>query len=63
LQWKLAAERIIGRALSVISANAEAICEAAQRPTMRFVAVKSEEQQASSAVFRVQISWCGNVLS
>jgi transposase len=35
-------------------ADAEAICEAAQRPTMRFVAVKSEEQQASSAAFRVR---------
>src|SRR5881628_3938185 len=34
------------------AADAEAICEAAQRPTMRFVAVKSEEQQASAAVFR-----------
>ena len=29
------------------AADAEAICEAAQRPTMRFVPVKSEEQQAS----------------
>src|SRR3974390_3164773 len=27
--------------------DAEAICEAAQRPSMRFVAVKSEEQQAA----------------
>jgi transposase len=27
--------------------DAEAICEAAQRPIMRFVAVKSEEQQAA----------------
>jgi transposase len=36
------------------AADAEAICEAAQRPTMRFVAVKSEEQQASSAVFRAR---------
>jgi transposase len=36
------------------AADAEAICEAAQRPTMRFVAVKSEEQQASAAVFRVR---------
>ena len=27
------------------AADAEAICEAAQRPTMRFVAVKSEETQ------------------
>ncbi|CAN7687532.1 IS110 family transposase [Phyllobacterium sp. LjRoot231] len=36
------------------AADAEAICEAAQRPTMRFVAVKSEEQQASAAVFRAR---------
>lgn len=35
-------------------ADAEAICEAAQRPTMRFVTVKSEEQHASAAVFRVR---------
>jgi len=35
-------------------ADAEAICEAAQRPTMRFVAVKSEEQQASSLVFKIR---------
>jgi transposase len=33
------------------AADAEAICEAAQRPTMRFVAVKSEAQQASALVF------------
>ena len=30
--------------------DAEAICEAVSRPTMRFVAVKSVEQQASMAV-------------
>ncbi|MES0160311.1 MULTISPECIES: IS110 family transposase [unclassified Mesorhizobium] len=36
------------------AADAEAICEAAQRPTMRFVAVKSEEQQAAAIVFRVR---------
>ena len=36
------------------AADAEAICEAAQRPTMRFVAVKSEEQQASAMVFRAR---------
>lgn len=36
------------------AADAEAICEAAQRPTMRFVAVKSEETQASSVVFRTR---------
>lgn len=35
-------------------ADAEAICEAAQRPTMRFVAVKSEAKQAMSAVFRTR---------
>jgi transposase len=34
------------------ASDAEAICEAAQRPSMRFVAVKSEEQQASAMVFR-----------
>lgn len=36
------------------AADAEAICEAAQRPTMRYVAVKSEEQQASALVFRTR---------
>jgi transposase len=34
--------------------DAEAICEAAQRPTMRFVAVKGELAQASSLVFRTR---------
>ena len=34
--------------------DAEAICEAAARPTMRFVAVKSEEAQGASMVFRVR---------
>lgn len=36
------------------AADAEAICEAAQRPTMRFVTVKSEKQQASTIVFRAR---------
>ncbi|CAN7205979.1 IS110 family transposase [Phyllobacterium sp. LjRoot231] len=36
------------------AADAQAICEAAQRPTMRFVAVKSEDQQANAAVFRAR---------
>jgi transposase len=36
------------------AADAEAICEAAQRPNMRFVAVKSEEQQASAMIFRAR---------
>src|SRR5256885_1114368 len=31
-------------------ADAEAICEAAQRPTMRFVALKSANQQANHAL-------------
>lgn len=34
--------------------DAEAICEAAQRPSIRFVAVKSEAQQASALVFRTR---------
>jgi len=34
--------------------DAEAICEAAQRPTMRFVSVKSEAAQANAVVFRVR---------
>jgi transposase len=49
-------------------ADAEAICEAAQRPTMRFVAVKSQDQQASAVVFRArdllvrQRTQCGNAI-
>ncbi len=34
--------------------DAEAICEAAQRPSMRFVPVKDEAQQANSVVFRAR---------
>ena len=34
--------------------DAEAICEAAQRPGMRFVAVKTETQQAAGLVFRTR---------
>src|SRR5215218_1796512 len=36
------------------AADAEAICEAAQRPTMRFVPVKDEAQQANGVVFRAR---------
>jgi transposase len=36
------------------AADAEAICEAAQRPTMRFVAVKSEAKQAAAVIFRTR---------
>jgi len=35
-------------------ADAEAICEAAVRPTMRFVPVKSEDIQGAAMVFRVR---------
>ena len=34
--------------------DAEAICEAAQRPTMRFVAIKSVEQQDLQAIHRMR---------
>ena len=36
------------------AADAEAICEAAQRPSMRFVAMKGKEQQAAAVVFRAR---------
>ena len=36
------------------AADAEAICEAASRPTMRFVAVKTQEQQARGMRFRTR---------
>ncbi len=36
------------------AADAEAICEAASRPTMRFVAVKSQVQQSHAMVFRIR---------
>ena len=36
------------------AADAEAISEAAQRPTMRFVAVKSEAKQVSAMAFKVR---------
>ena len=36
------------------AADAEAICEAASRPTMRFVAVKTEAQQARGMIFHTR---------
>jgi transposase len=36
------------------AADAEAIAEAASRPTLRFVALKTEEQQARSVIFRTR---------
>ena len=44
-------------------ADAEAICEAAQRPTMRFVAVKSAGAEGAAVVFRTRdllVSWLSN---
>jgi len=37
------------------AADAEAICEAVTRPTMRFVAVKSREQQSAMMLHRVRL--------
>jgi transposase len=39
------------------AADAEAIWEAAQRPGMRFVALKSEEQQAVLSLHRMRAQW------
>lgn len=36
------------------AADAEAICEAATRPTMRFVPIKCEETQGAAMVFRIR---------
>lgn len=36
------------------AADAEAICEAVQRPTMRFVPIKDEAQQANGVLFRAR---------
>jgi len=36
------------------AADAAAICEAASRPSMRFVAIKSEQQQAAAGLHRVR---------
>lgn len=42
-------------------ADAEAICEVASRPTMRFVAVKSEETQATARwFFGLASCWFGS---
>jgi transposase len=42
------------------AADAEAICEASQRPTMRFVQIKSEAAQAAAVSFEPAISWCAS---
>ena len=39
------------------AADAQAIWEAAQRPDMRFVAVKSEQQQAVLSLHRLRAQW------
>ena len=40
------------------AADAEAICEAVRRPTMRFVTVKSAEQQGRLCSTGCAINWC-----
>jgi transposase len=42
-------------------ADAEVICEAAVRPSMRFVPVKSEDVQGAAMVFRVRELLTGSV--
>ena len=37
------------------AADAEVICVAAQRPTMRFVVVKTQDQQAQAKLFRTRV--------
>jgi transposase len=39
-------------------ADAEAIYEAAQRPTMRFVQPKTAEALGAAVIFRAVICWC-----
>jgi transposase len=39
------------------AADAQAICEAVQRPNMRFVPVKSQDEQARLCVHRVRQGW------
>ena len=45
------------------AADAAAICEAVTRPSMRFVAVKSEEQQAALAIHRARELWSASAPS
>ena len=40
------------------AADAQAICEAVTRPTMRFVAIKSREQQSAMMLHRVRLVLC-----
>jgi transposase len=42
------------------AADAEAICEAVRRPTMRFVPVKSAEQQSVLGYIEAASCWSGN---
>jgi hypothetical protein len=44
-------------------ADAEGICEAVQRPTMRFVSIKSEEQQALLVFHRFARRWLASAFS
>lgn len=42
------------------AADAEAICEAVIRKTMRFVPIKTTDQQAAAMVLKTRGFWCGN---
>jgi transposase len=46
--------RMSGKRGKTDAADAQAICEAVQRPNMRFVPVKSEDEQARLCVHRVR---------
>ena len=43
--------------MSNYAADAKAIAEAASRPTMRLVSVKTAEQQADAMIFRARDLW------
>jgi transposase len=48
---------------NIDAADAEAICEPATRPTMRFVPIKGVEQQAAGMLLRTEICSFGNARS
>jgi transposase len=45
------------------AADAEAVCEAVTRPTMRFMSVKSPEQQAALSMHRSRDCWSSSARS
>ena len=46
--------RMSGKRGKTDAADAQAICEAVQRPNMRFVPVKSQDEQARLCIHRVR---------